>query len=276
MLHRLKEALQVIIGEDLNESYNEWGKDMNGKDEDLNSMLRLYKQKNDPTGAASVQNNGNDVEDTESYYQNEIRIYEVYLHLAASNQAAELNTALSQAIPSAREMIAYYQSRPQMLELTLEHDLRRIKHTVYTHEGRTITEPDHVLEYARRHSHNHHVLWRAANQSLFGDVICALTGETSLVRPQLGAGSFCQHTKLVLDFTNQREPHIRGECGLNVSIPNDYSKAGTEKRLRLAGVQVSVCFCPAQSVLRARVLDICPSRPLTRNAIHGAAKTLSS
>ena len=198
----------------------------------------------------------------EANLRKQIRSYEEYLRSAASSEAVEINQTICKALPSGSELKGYYQDRPEMKDLTLKTDLRRLKEfTVYTHEGKKITDPDQILEYEAGLRNEdglsyQEVLWRAANQSLFADVICCLTSATGLIRPQLSSATFVDDCSVVIDLADEL-PHVRGECYLNVSIPS--TTDDDEGRLSMAGVLVSVYFCPALSDLRARVLHISPA-----------------
>jgi hypothetical protein len=210
----------------------------------------------------------------EKNFREQIRSYERALHSVLSSQA-EANATIQSHLPPANELTAYYQSRPEMKELTLEKDLHRLQYTLYTHEGKKITEADQILDYEMENrsqatSDTHEMVWRAANQSLFGDVISCLTSEMGLVRPQLSSATFVDDCSIVIDLAND-EPHVRAECFLNVSIPS-----ADGERLSMAGVLVSVYFCPIRSDFRARVLHISPSPPLTEDEVQGATKSLCS
>ena len=143
-------------------------------------------------------------------------------------------------------------------------------YVLFTNQGQKLTEPEEILNYAMAHpDQQHDILWRAANQSIFGDVITSLTCDTGLVRPQLSTASFVDDVSVTIDL-GRDAPHITAECFVNVSIP------GWEgERLQLAGVLVGVYFCPVASKMEARVLHISASPPLTDAQLQGAAINLS-
>jgi hypothetical protein len=172
-------------------------------------------------------------------------------------------------------MIAYYESRPEMKEFTLTKELRRIQYTLYTPTGDRITDPDQIVSYEMENrgqeaSQDHELLWRAANQSLLADAICCLTSATGLIRPQLACGSFVDDCSIVIDLSHD-SPFVQAECYVNASIPSEDGE-----RLAMAGVVISVYFCPTKGKeLKAAVLCVSPSPRLTEEQVHGAAKSLA-
>jgi hypothetical protein len=195
--------------------------------------------------------------------------------LCSDSFVPAINASIQQnRLSSASDMIAYYESRPEMKEFTLTKELHRLQYTLYTPTGDKITDPDQIANYEMENrgqetSQDHELLWRAANQSLFGDVICCLTSATGLIRPQLACGSFVDDCSIVIDLSHD-SPFVRAECYVNASIPSEDGE-----RLAMAGVVISVYFCPTVGKeLQAAVLCVSPSPRLTEEQVHGAAKSL--
>jgi hypothetical protein len=201
----------------------------------------------------------------------EIRDFEATL--ADPAFITELNSLIQSNLTSCPDLVAYYQERPELKEFTLTKELPRMKYTLFTVQGQKLTTPEEILEYARAHPDDHHqydILWRAANQSIFGDVISTLTCDTGLVRPQFNTASFVDDVSVTLDL-GRDNPHITAECFVNVTIP------GFEgERLGLAGALVGVYFCPASSKMEARVIHISPIGAVTDEELEGAADNLMS
>jgi hypothetical protein len=203
----------------------------------------------------------------------QIRSFENYLR--SDSFVPAINASIQNQLSSAGDMIAYYESRPELKEFTLTKELRRMHYTLYTPTGDKITDPDQIVNYEMENrgqetSQDHELLWRAANQSLFGDVICCLTSATGLIRPQLACGSFVNDCSVVIDLSHD-SPFVHAECYVNVSIPSEDGE-----RLAMAGVVISVYFCPTVGKeLKAAVLYVSPSPRLTEEQVHGAAKSLA-
>eukprot|EP00548_Thalassiothrix_antarctica_P019127 CAMPEP_0194184568 /NCGR_PEP_ID=MMETSP0154-20130528/38667_1 /TAXON_ID=1049557 /ORGANISM="Thalassiothrix antarctica, Strain L6-D1" /LENGTH=190 /DNA_ID=CAMNT_0038902329 /DNA_START=59 /DNA_END=628 /DNA_ORIENTATION=+ len=132
------------------------------------------------------------------------------------------------------------------------------------------------------------LLWRCANQSLFADIIVALTTPMGLIRPQMEAGTTVEDIAFELNFGNDNNnksapPHVQAECFLNVSIPDiidDYNinpkKRDTENdRLSLMRIQLKVYFCPSELEFRAEVEQVVPYSKLSESQLHRAATELS-
>lgn len=220
----------------------------------------------------------------------EIRVYEGLLN--SLSFAEFLNALLSSKLTPSADLSQYYRERPELKEFTLETELPRLKYTVYTHTGRKLTQPDEIVTYeleqrellqettenekaaAKQSCDDLHsqyakkeaidLLWRAANQSIFGDAITCLTTPAALIRPQLGMASFCNDCSILLDFGNDK-PFLNAECYMNVSIPN-----AEDRRLQLAGVLVGLTFSPLEGIATAKILHLSPSPPLSEADLESA------
>jgi hypothetical protein len=200
----------------------------------------------------------------------EIREFEATL--ADPAFISELNELIQSKLTSCPDLVTYYQERPELKEFTLTKELPRMKYTLFTAQGQKLTEPKDIAEYARTAptDERHDIIWRAANQSIFGDVISTLTCDAGLIRPHFQTASFVDDVSVTLDL-GRDTPHITAECFVNVTIP------GYEgERLQLAGALVGVYFCPATSKMEARVLHISPTSVLTNEQLEGAADNLTS
>jgi hypothetical protein len=199
----------------------------------------------------------------------EIRSFEEALR--SESFMKEVDTSIQNQLSSA-DLINYYRSRPELKEYTIEKELHRMKYTLYTHDGKKITEADQIANYAKEMQGNsisetHELLWRAANQSIFGDLITSLTSEAGMVRPQIGTATFVDDCSIVIDLGRDK-PNLRAECFLNLSIP------GAEgKRLSMGGVLVAVYFCPDLDLLKAKVLHVSPSPRLSEDQVSGTAES---
>ena len=213
----------------------------------------------------------------------QIRKYEA--DLRSEFYVTELSKFMEESLPSSEELIAYYESRPELEEFTIEKELTRMSYTVYTHEGKKLTEASEVEEYyhstnPKNNSQdtattnptpttNNQILWRSANQSLLGDLVVGLTSRTGLIRPHLEAATFVSDLSMIVDFARD-QPYAQAECFLNLSVP------GLEgQRLSLAGVLVVVYFCPSNQKFKAKISHVFPSAPLTEEEVNGAARALS-
>jgi hypothetical protein len=200
----------------------------------------------------------------------EIRSYEKALR--SESFLKEVDSSIQNQMSSADDLIDYYRSRPELKEYTLEKELHRMKYTLYTHDGKKITEADQIATYAKETQGNsipesYELLWRAANQSIFGDLITSLTSEAGMVRPQIGTATFVNDCSIVIDLGRDK-PNLRAECFLNLSIP------GAEgERLSMGGVLVAVYFCPDLHLFKAKVLHVSPSPRLSEDQVNGAAES---
>jgi hypothetical protein len=204
-------------------------------------------------------------------FRNQIRCFENDLH--SEPFVSKLNSNIQHRIVSGTDFIGYYKSQPDLKEYTLEKELHRIQYTLITPQGSKLTKADHILDHVNRESQDeakkHELLYRAANQSIFADVIIALTSFNGLVRPQLCAGTFVDKCSITIDLSRE-DPHVRAQCFLNVSIP-DYQG----NRLSMASILVSIFFCPSTEQLRAGILHLLPLPYLTEEEMNGAAKSLA-
>ncbi len=200
-------------------------------------------------------------------FMEDIRAYEETL--ADHSFVAELNVLIQSKLTSCADLVEYYDQRPELREYTLTKEITRMKYILFTDKGQKLEEPEEIVDYANAHPDQHDILWRAANQSIFGDVITSLTCEIGLVRPQMNTATFVDDISVTIDM-GRDAPHITAECFVNVTIPS-----WEGERLQLAGVLVSVFFCPMTSKIEARVLHISPSRALTDEELESAADNLS-
>jgi len=205
----------------------------------------------------------------------EIRSLEYSLRSSGGDRFLQrLNVACQQSL-SSEEFLKYCQEQPELKELTLKKELTRMNYTVYTPDGTKLTDPEEIANYIENEpaelSQHHELLYRASNQTLFADVVVALTSFNGLIRPQLSAGTFVNDSSLILDLSSE-EPHVRGECFLNVSIPD-----GHNGQLSLAGALIQVCFCPSRNEFQAKILYLspCGEEPLTEQQVKDAAKSMA-
>jgi hypothetical protein len=205
-----------------------------------------------------------------------------------------MNTLNEEIIPaklsSCQEMIQYYRSRPELYDYTLTKELSRMKYTVFTEGGQKLTDISAILEYAAAQqqeqqqsqvSSDNDLLWRAANQSIFGDVITSLTCDQGLLRPLFHTASSVNDLTLTIDF-GRDAPHITAECFAHVILPGTYdeSKANdandqSQEKLELAGALIGVYFCPKKNRMEAKILHISPAPSLTNDQVKGIAETLA-
>jgi len=199
--------------------------------------------------------------------RNEIRNYARTLQ--APEYKSTLNNTIQLQLPSAKSLTEYYESHPELTEYTMKKELSRMDYTVHTKDGKRITKPSQIQAYQKEINGKNDLLWRCSNQSILGDVVAALTSSNGLIRPQMEAGTCVDYISLVVDFRN-KEPFVRVECFMNVSIP-----CNTEIRLALAGVLVMVYFCPGQQKFLGQVTRVFPCPSLTENQVNAAAESLS-
>jgi hypothetical protein len=203
--------------------------------------------------------------------QREIRSFERALHFDMNKFLAKSNVALTYNAPSANEFMEYCQSQPELKEITMEKDLNRMKYTIQTLEGTTLTDPNEIKLYFQNESpemaREHEMLYRAANQTLFADTILALTSFDGLIRPQLCAGTFVDDCSLNIDL---KQKVVHGELFLNISIPD-----GINGRLNMTGAIADVYFCPSTNELQRRIHFLCPCQELTEIQVTNAAKALA-
>jgi hypothetical protein len=244
--------------------------------EELNELVQQYRSfRQGMSGERRLDEETAPVIPTETNFQEQIRRYES--DVRSSVFVSEMNKMVDASIPSSEELKAYYLSRPELTEYTIQKELHRMAYTVFTHEGKKLTVPADIeayqaTEYFRSQdgtTDNNEILWRSANQSLLGDIIVALTPRMGLIRPHLEAATFVNDLTMVLDFATD-DTYASAECFLNLSIP------GSEgERLSLAGVLVQVYFCPGNQKFRARISHVFPSATLCAAQVNGAARALS-
>jgi len=206
-------------------------------------------------------------------FQEQIRSFED--DLKSSAFLTKLNTTIAHRMSSCKECTEYYKSNPNLKEYTLETELDRIPYTLCTSDGtRELTKPDDIRKYVEteetiEEEEKHSLLYRAANQSIFADVIIALTCSDGLVRPQLHAGTFVDKCSITIDLSKE-DPHVRATCFVNVSIPD-----AEGNRLSMASVLVSIFYCPSKEQLRSGIMHLLPHNPLTDDEVSGAARSLA-
>ncbi|KAL3928989.1 MAG: hypothetical protein SGBAC_012405 [Bacillariaceae sp.] len=239
----------------------------------LNDKLHYFGMS---TTAPSKDEDGYLPSELELQKRKEIRSLEYSLRSSGAERFLQrLNVACQQSL-SSKEFLKYCQEHPELKELTLKKELTRMNYTVYTPDGTKLTDPEEVENYIENEStelsQQHELLYRASNQTIFADVIVALTSFNGLIRPQLSAGTFVNDSSLILDLSNREEPHVRGECFLNVSIPD-----GHNGQLSLAGALIQVCLCPSRNEFQAKVLYLspCGGEALTERQVKDAAKSMA-
>ena len=187
----------------------------------------------------------------------------------------KLNSTIAHRMSSCKECTEYYQANPELKEYTLEKELDRIPYTLITTDGkRQLTNSDDIRKYVATEETpeeiiSHSLLYRAANQSIFADVIVALTCSDGLVRPQLHAGTFVDKCSITIDLSKE-DPHVRATCFVNVSIPD-----AEGHRLSMASVLVSIFYCPSKEQLRSGIMHLLPHKPLSDEDVAGAARSLA-
>jgi len=189
----------------------------------------------------------------------------------------KLNQTIHDLLPSAKSLTDYYEARPELTQYTITKELQRINYTIYTHDHKKITDPSEILVYHKENAERNDLLWRCSNQSLLADVIAALTSPTGLIRPQMGAGTHVDDLSLEINFNSDdnKAPHVHAKCSLRVLIPdnNDDDRRGC---LSLAGIQVSIYFCPCRQDLKVQVNNISPYPVLKEREIDRAAEFLAA
>jgi hypothetical protein len=221
----------------------------------------------------------------------------------------KLNTEIiPDKLSSCQEMIQYYQQRPELYDYTLTKELSRMNYTVFTEGGQKLTHEAAIREYAAKqqqqqrqqqeqqtsHPDYDHggpdILWKAANQSLFGDVITSLTRENNdgLIRPLFHTASLVNDISMTIDF-GRDAPHITAECYLQVIVPGggggyhhdddereESNKEAEVEKLVLAGALLAVYFCPVKHRMEATILHISPAPLLTDDHVERVATSLAA
>lgn len=206
-------------------------------------------------------------------FREQIRSFED--DLKSSAFLTKLNTTIAHRKSTCAESTEYYRSNPDLKNYTLEKELDRIPYTLITTDGkRQLTKPDDIRMYVateetREDVINHALLYRSANQSIFADVIVALTCSDGLVRPQLHAGTFVDKCSITIDLSRE-DPHVRATCFVNVSIPD-----AEGHRLSMASVLVSIFYCPSKEQLRSGIMHLLPHQGLSDEEVAGAARSLA-
>jgi hypothetical protein len=213
--------------------------------------------------------------DRELQKRREIRSFELALcsDSARSSFLARLNASIRQTTKSAKEFLAYCESQPELKELTVTKELTRMNYTLYTPEGTKITDPQEIAHFIQTESpemaNRHELVYRAANQTIFADMITSLTSFDGLIRPQLSAGTFVDDSSIVIDLASDH-PHVRAECFLNICIPD-----GINGKLGMAGAIAEIVFCPTKEEMKAELLYLTPCNELTEQQVIDAAKSLA-
>jgi len=193
------------------------------------------------------------------------QIHQYQLALRSRKFLSKLNKRIRTEIPSAESTTEYYRARPELGEYTMKKELQRIKYTVWTREGKKLTDSSDIFAYYKETAgENDDLLWRCANQSILGDITMAMVSPDSLIRPQLNAGTCVDEVSMVIDY-RCINPHVRVECFLNICIPDSKGQ-----RLSLAGALVMVYFCPSRQEIRAHVTNIFPCHSLTHDEVDRA------
>ena len=218
--------------------------------------------------------NHNGVSKHELTLRKQLKCFENDLH--SSFFVQKLNTAIQNRISSGIQTLNYYKNRPDLREYTLEKELHRISYTLHTPNGeRQLTSANQILEYVQTEradkAMDHELLYRAANQSIFGETIVALTSFDGLLRPQLQTGTFVDKCSITIDLRRNNHPHVRAQCFLKISIPD-----ANGNRLQIAVVLVSIKFCPTLQEFNAGISNLLPLSHFTEAQINGSAHFLST
>lgn len=91
--------------------------------------------------------------------------------LLKSRRLRELNVALN--AKSLPEVLAYYESRPDLARYTIEQELHRMDYRVKTASGEELSDPMSIEAHYRalRSDEAEAILWRLANQSMLSDLM---------------------------------------------------------------------------------------------------------
>eukprot|EP00980_Cylindrotheca_fusiformis_P022191 scaffold9079_cov120-Cylindrotheca_fusiformis.AAC.6 len=199
--------------------------------------------------------------------QQEIRSFE--LALRSESFLALLNASIQ--TKSAEDFFVYCKLKPELKNLTVTKELTRMNYTIYTPEGKKLTEPNEIAKFIQTDAmvDRHEVVYRAANQTIFADMVTSLTTFDGLIRPQLSSGTFISDSSFVIDLASDH-PLVRAECLLNVCIPD-----GHNGKLAMAGAIAEVCFRPSTNELKTEILHLAPCCELTDEEVLNAAKSLA-
>ena len=207
----------------------------------------------------------------EQLFADKIRRYESDLRSPLFH--SYLNKTVQDVLPSSNEIMKYYETRPELAQYTIEKELHRMNYTVITKDGTRLTDLEKIRTYHEQSSkssddNKDDLILRAANQSILGDIVVALTSEDGLIRPQFEASTTVNNVTLVLDFSREK-PTARAKCLLNLSIPSSDGE-----RLSLVKFIVEVYFCPRHNNFRAIISHIFPNDRLTDLEVSSAARNL--
>ena len=222
---------------------------------------------------------------------------------------------IPEKLSSCQEMIQYYKQRPELYTYTLTKELSRMNYTVVTEGGQRLTDEVTIREYAAMQRQSQPpeeeeasppindalslLLWKAANQSLFGDIITSLTRETNdgLIRPLFHTATLVNDISMTIDF-GRDHPHITAECYLQVILPggggggchqdheteahrevasgrpHKEEEEKEEEKLVVAGALLGVYFCPARDRMEARIVHISPAPLLSDDQVQRVATSL--
>mmetsp|Transcript_37643 Transcript_37643/g.121710 ORF Transcript_37643/g.121710 Transcript_37643/m.121710 type:complete len:233 (+) Transcript_37643:43-741(+) len=143
--------------------------------------------------------------------------------------------ALSLALSSRKyaEVEEYIVARPELSRYTLSAEVGRLSYTVFpSGGGPPVTEPGAIRAYYARQSGDAgrgggggggvaasscgaaELLWRAANQSLFGEVLGSL--QEAWLEPRLSTCVVATASSLRLDFRDAAQPRLDASCELAV------------------------------------------------------------
>jgi hypothetical protein len=261
-------------------------------------------------------------------------------HLQTSVNAifnAEYNNNAS-SHQAAIDVLTYYQERPGLLDYTLEKELPRMDYTIILRNSsnNNNNDPDHlpqnktvlqnktpetsraVADCLRRHGmHNnnanatdaagsslHHVLPRAANQSLLADLLQVLTGPDRVIRPQYMATAVATSCHFVVDlgasspragqqyddghhddddddddYLHQPPPSVRVTAELSVSLPTSSSNSNNGGRWKVADMTVvAQLILPSNEppVIDYRLASIRPTINQNHDSMAGHHENLAS
>ena len=186
-----------------------------------------------------------------------------------------------------------------------------MNYTVFTEGGQKLTHEATIREYAAKQQQQQRrqekqtsqpdydhgdldLLWKAENQSLFGDVITSLTRENNdgLIRPLFHTASLVNDISMTIDF-GRDAPHITAECYVQVIVPGggggyhhhhdddddderESNKEEEVEKLVLAGALLAVYFCPVKHRMEATILHISPAPLLTDDQVERVATSLTA
>ena len=107
----------------------------------------------------------------------------------------------------------YYKSKKELGRYTLKTEMTRMKYTITTKDNKILStlpeiqqhygdgvDDDLFCFFALSDDDPDSLLWRAANQSLLGDVLEVLSGGNSVIRPSLGASAVAEKVEFNLNF----------------------------------------------------------------------------